>query len=161
MQWKEHVKNNYPHIMISDCLVDEIQLVNQDIILKFSTYGIIISNKEKSNSYRTKEAQIVLENCDISNISIKYIRRQRKITGVKNVVQDLEFNTFINNISKGVWKLEMVEEYYSVIGGMYIARIFSKRERFWCYIQINFKDISYYWNEIDYSQSIEADILKE
>lgn len=42
MKWKNQRENAYPSIILADCFVDEIQITNKELILKFLTCGFII-----------------------------------------------------------------------------------------------------------------------
>lgn len=48
MQWKKTAVNKYPDILLSDCIVDDIQLVNRDLFIGFTKSGLVI--KEDSDS---------------------------------------------------------------------------------------------------------------
>lgn len=124
MNWKEQRENAYPNIILSDCLVDEIQVDDNDIILKFLKHGFVIKDVEDSHYYRTKSAQIIMKECDIDNISIQLVYRKRGVNGkVIHIIKDIELQTFFNDILKKRWSCEIVEEYYSALGGLFIAQI--------------------------------------
>ena len=112
MNWKEQRENAYPNIILSDCLVDGIQLDDNDIILKFLKHGFVIKDTEDSHYYRAKSAQIIVKECDIDNISMQLVNRKRGVNGkVIHIIKDLELQTFLNNILKKKWSYEIVEEY--------------------------------------------------
>lgn len=69
--------NKYPDILLSDCEVTVIEVKGNEIIVNFSEYGFFIKDSKRNNYYRTNAAQIVIEGCDIANISIKEVRTQR------------------------------------------------------------------------------------
>ncbi|MBD5517226.1 MAG: hypothetical protein HDR07_01580 [Lachnospiraceae bacterium] len=119
MNWKEQRENAYPNIILSDCLVDEIQVNDKDIILKFLKHGFVIKDVEDSHYYRTKSAQIIVKECDIDNISIQLVNRKRGVDkeGIR-IITDIELHTFLNNILKKRWSYEIIEEYYSALGGL-------------------------------------------
>ena len=77
MNWKEQRENAYPNIILTDCLVDEIQVDDDDIILRFLEHGFVIRDNGDSRYYRTKSAQIIVKECDIDNISIQLIYKKR------------------------------------------------------------------------------------
>lgn len=155
MKWKESEKNKYPNIILSDCVVDDIRINDGDIIMEFMKSGIIIKESSNSKYYRTHEAQIVLEKSDIENVSIKCVYKKKRIIGTTvDIVKDMERDTFFENISKGKWRFEIVEEFYSCVGGMYIGEVHKKNQSFWCCVKFYFKNIIYFWNEIDYRYDI-------
>ena len=151
MNWKEQRENAYPNIILSDCLVDEIQVNDKDIILKFLKHGFVIKDVEDSHYYRTKSAQIIVKECDIDNISIQLVNRKRGVDkeGIR-IITDIELHTFLNNILKKRWSYEIIEEYYSALGGLFIGQIIESKESMWCYIKMQFNNIVYLWDEVDY-----------
>lgn len=101
MNWKEQRENAYPDIILSDCLVDEIQVDDNDIIIKFLKHGIVIRDDKDSHYYRTKSAQIIVKECDIDNISIQLVYRKRGVNGkVIHIIKDIELQMFSENIIK-------------------------------------------------------------
>lgn len=151
LNWKEQRKNAYPNIILSDCIIDEIQVSNQDIVIKFLRHGFVIKDDASSKYYRTKSAQIVIKECDIDNILIQYVYNKKKLGGkVIQVIKDMKLHTFFNNISEQKWRYEIVEEYYSEVGCLFIGKIRVAKNSMWCYIKIFYKDIIYFWNEVDY-----------
>lgn len=119
MNWKEQSENAYPNIILSDCLVDEIQVDDNDIILKFLKHGFVIKDDGDSRYYRTKSAQIIVKECDIDNISIQLVYRKRGVNrkGI-HIITDIELHTLLNNILTKRWSYEIIEEYYSALGGL-------------------------------------------
>lgn len=151
MNWKEQRENAYPNIILSDCLVDEIQVDDNDIILKFLKHGFVISDDGDSRYYRTKSAQIIVKECDIDNISIQLVYRKREVNGkVIHIIKDMELQKFLNNILTKRWSYEITEEYYSALGGLFIGKIRESKKSMWCYIKMQFKNIVYMWDEVDY-----------
>lgn len=151
MNWKKQRENAYPDIILSDCAVDKIQVSDKDIIVKFLKYGFVIREDGDSEYYHTKSAQIVIKECDINNISIQFVYRKRVMTGrIINMIKDVEPCVFMKNISRKKWEYEIVEEYYSELGGLFIGRIREAENSMWCYIKIQFKKIIYFWDEVDY-----------
>lgn len=151
MNWKEQRENAYPDIILSDCLVDEIQVDDNDIILKFLEHGFVIRDNEDSHYYRTKSAQVIVKECDIDNISIQLVYRKREVNGkVIHIIKDIELQTFLNNILTKRWSYEITEEYYSALGGLFIGKIRESKKSMWCYIKMQFKNIVYMWDEVNY-----------
>lgn len=94
----------------------------------------------------------MLENSDVDNITINFVRRRNNFLARETaIVQNVELFTFIKNISSFRWRFEIVEEFYSDLGGIFIGRVRKKKESVWCYIKIYFQNIIYFWNEVDYS----------
>lgn len=152
MNWKNQRENAYPSIILSDCFVDEIQINNNEVILKFLTCGFII--KENSKYYHTKSAQIIFEQCDIENISIQVVHNKKGLFGNKHVLQDVDTTAFIENILNGKWKYEIVEEYYSALGGLFVGQITEAKEKMRSCVKIQFKSMVYLWDEVDYDAQV-------
>lgn len=151
MNWKEQRENAYPDIILSDCLVDAIQVDDNDIILKFLEHGFVIRDNEDSHYYRTKSAQVIVKECDIDNISIQLVYRKREVNGkVIHIIKDIELQTFFNNTLSKRWSYEITEEYYSALGGLFIGKIRESKKSMWCYIKMQFKNIVYMWDEVNY-----------
>lgn len=128
MKWKEQRENAYPNIILSDCPVDEIQMNEKDIIIKFLKHGFVIRDDGDSRYYRTRSAQIIVKECDIDNISIQLVYRKRGVSRQEiHIVKDIDLQIFLNNILTKRWSYEIVEEYYSALGGMFIGRIIEAK----------------------------------
>lgn len=152
MNWKNQRENAYPSIILSDCFVDEIQINNNEIIFKFLTCGFVI--KENSRYYHTKSALLIFEHCDIENISIQIIYIKKGLFGNKRIIQDVDMAAFLDNILIGKWKYEIVEEYYSAMGGLFVGRIKTAKAKIWCGIKMQFQSIKYLWDEVDYEAQV-------
>ena len=151
--WKNQRKNAYPNIILSDSVIDDLQINNGNIILNLRRLGFALNCDGKF--YCAKSSQVVIEDCDIYNISVQFIYRKKKISGKTiNVIKDIAVKEFINNISNQKWKYEIVEEYYSETGGLFIGRIREKKHSMWCYVKAQFENMVYYWNEIDYNYTV-------
>ena len=151
MNWKEQRENAYPNIILADCHVDEIEVNDKDIILKFLEHGFVIRDDEDSHYYRTKSAQTIVKECDIDNISIQLVYRKRGVSRKEiHIIKDIELQTFLKNIYKKKWSYEIVEEYYSALGGLFIGQIKELKKSMWCYIKMQFKNIVYLWDELNY-----------
>ena len=151
MNWREQRENAYPNILLSDCSVDEIQVTEKDIIIKFLKHGFVIRDDGDSRYYRTKSAQIIVKECDINNISIQLVYRKRGVSRKEiHIVKDIDLPIFLNNILTKRWSYEIVEEYYSALGGLFIGQIKESKKAMWCYIKMQFKDIVYLWDEVNY-----------
>lgn len=152
MNWKNQRENAYPSIILSDCIVDEIQINNKKVILKFLTCGFVI--KVNSQYYHTKSAQVIFEQCDIDNISIQVVHNKKGLFGNKRVLQDVDTAAFIENILNGKWKYEIVEEYYSALGGLFVGQITEAKEKMRSCVKIQFKSMVYLWDEVDYDAQV-------
>ncbi|MCM1220981.1 MAG: hypothetical protein NC548_41495 [Lachnospiraceae bacterium] len=151
MDWKKQRENAYPSIILSDCFVDEIRVNDKDIEVDFLRFGFIIKETEDSEYYHTKPAQIVMKDCDIDDISIQFVYRKKTVTGnISHIIKDIEPCVFLKDLSRKKWSYEIVEEYYSALGGLFIGKIHEAKNSMWCYIKIQFKNIIYYWNEVNY-----------
>ena len=155
LNWQEQKKNAYPNIILSDCTIDEIYVDNHNIILQFIKQGFVIKDNVNSRYYRTKSAQVVIEECDIDNILVQYVHvKSRRGHRLIKVVKDIEFNVFLGNLLNHKWKYEIVEEYYSELGGLFIGKIKDAKNSMWCYMKLQYKDIIYFWDEINYEAFI-------
>ncbi len=151
MIWKEKGINKYPDIILSDCLITNIQTKGSEVTIKFSEYGFVKKDSQRNKYYRTDAAQIVIEQCEIEDISIKEIRTQRLSEDLYfDSMYDVERKVFLENINAGKWKFEIVEEFYSTGGGLYIGQIRGDQHSFWCHVKLQFKNLVYFWNDIRY-----------
>lgn len=147
MNWKNQRENAYPSIILSDCFVDEIQITNKELILKFLTCGFII--QENSRYYHTKSAQIIFEQCDIENISIQVVYNKKGLFRHKRIIRDMDTAVFVENIVSEKWKFEIVEEYYSALGGLLVGQIRTAKATMWCCFRMQFENMRYLWDEVD------------
>lgn len=72
-----------------------------------------------------------------------------------HIVKDIDLQVFLNHILTKKWSYEIVEEYYSALGGLYIGQIKELKKAMWCYIKMQFKNIVYLWDEVDYEASFD------
>lgn len=156
MNWKEKALNKYPDIILSDCRISGIEVMGNDVKIDFSKDGFNIKSEKDKIYYHTGVSQIILENCDVENISIKLIKKN-KISDESyiDILYDADLKDFYNKINLGNWKFVIVEEFYSTIGGIYIGRIRENKKSFWCFIKINFQNIVYLWNEIKFDYPVD------
>lgn len=154
MMWKESGVNKYPEIVLSDCSITNIEKKGDDIVVDFGENGFAIKDIQKSAYYRTTPSQVVIKGCDIDNIEIKEIRTQQLSEELFfESAYDVESEYFIKKINKGKWKFEVVYEFYSCVGALYIGHVNSKKKKqksFWCCVMLQFKELLYLWNEIRY-----------
>lgn len=153
MTWKEKERNKYPDIILSDCVITNIQVEGTEITVEFSEYGFVKKDSQRNKYFRTDTAQIVIEQCDIDNVSIKEIRTQRLSEDVYfDSMYDIEFSIFLENVNTGKWKFEIVEEFYSAGGALYIGQIREGENTFWCHVKLQFKNLVYFWNKVRYDR---------
>lgn len=151
MLYKNHELNKYPEIILSDCLIVNVQKMEDTVIMQFSEYGFIKKSDMDSKYYRTGSSQIIIEGCDIDEIEIKEVRNcQLQNADYCELIHDIRMEDFMRNVNQSNWKLEIVEEFYSVGGAIYRARVRACEDSFWCYIKFRFKNIIYLWNDIKY-----------
>lgn len=154
MMWKESGINKYPDIILHDCVITNIEKNGDDIAVNFDEWGFAIKDIETGMYYRTDPSQIVIKECYIDNISIKEIRTQQLSEELFfETVYDIEPKRFMKKINKGKWKFEVVYEYYSYGGALYIGQVDNKKKgkkSFWCCVELQFKELLYLWNEIRY-----------
>lgn len=152
MNWKNQRENAYPSIILSDCFVDKIQITNKELILKFLTCGFII--QENSRYYHTKSAQVIFEQCDIENISIQIVYNKKRLFRHKRIIRDMDTAVFVENIVSGKWKFEIVEEYYSALGGLLVGQIRTAKATMWCCFKMQFENMRYLWDEVDHEAPV-------
>jgi hypothetical protein len=153
MKWKESGLNQYSDIVLSDCHITNIEVINGEVVLSFSEWGFFKKDTKSGEYYRTEGAQIAIQGCDFDSISIQEIRAQRISEEVHfKSMYDVDEKKFLNNINTGRWRLEIVEEFNSIGRGFYTARIHQEEESFWCYIKLYFKDLVYSWGDIRYDR---------
>lgn len=140
----------YPNVILSDCVITKISLNDIGVVVGFSAYGFI--KKEDDNKYyRTDGAEIVIEGLDMDNISIKEIRTQQLSEELYfDSMYDISTKDFCEKINSKEWKFEVVEEFYSTGGAMYIGQIRNGNKPFWCYIKIRYTNLRYLWNNVRY-----------
>lgn len=153
INWENRWENAYPNIILSDSVIDDLKIDNRNIVLDLKDIGFAI--KCNGKYYRSKSAQVIFDNCDNENVIIKRIHRKKKINGaIINVMDEIEINDFFTNISSRKWKFEVVEEYYSTMGGLFIGKIRQRKCSEWCLVKMQFKSMVYYWDKIDYSYTV-------
>lgn len=151
MIWKNKKINNYPCIILSDCTIKNIQVVENEITVNFSEDGFFVKDINEKKYFRTDVAQLIIESCDIADIEIKEIRTHQLSEEIYyESMYDVEPNEFNENINSGKWKAIVVEEFYGSGGGLYRVHMRSGESYFWCHIKLQFKNLIYLWNEIRY-----------
>lgn len=151
MIWKGKQDKVYPDIILSDCLIVGITVKGEKILIDFSELGFAVKDEKSGSYYHTNGAQIVMEECELDDLSITEIRTQQLSDELYfDSVYNLENKDFLNNINSGKWEFEIVEEYYSVNGGLYLGKVWEKEESFWCCVKIRFKELKYLWNDLNY-----------
>lgn len=151
MQWKENKENQYPNIALSDCVVKGIRIKEDKIKVIFSEYGFFIKESKDNAYYRTFPAEILIKGCTLDYTTIKLLRMEQLADGrYIEIAEDVEAMDFIEYVNTEKWSLELVQEFYSCTGGLYVGRIGEGEKFFWCYIKLYFEKIVYFWNEINY-----------
>lgn len=149
--WKERGINKYPEIILSDCLITNIEIEGENIVVNFDKYGFFIKDSEKGRYYRTDSAQIVIKKCDMKNIVIKEIRTQKLSEELYfDSIYEVEGEIFIKKINMGRWKFEIVEEFYSTRRALYIGQVRENNKFFWLCVKLQFEELLYLWNDIRY-----------
>lgn len=73
MAWKEKGYNMYPNIILSDCKISKIQVINKGLVFRFSDYGFVKKDTD-GKYYRTDGAELVAEGFDREDFSVREIR---------------------------------------------------------------------------------------
>ena len=148
MAWKEKGYNLYPDIILSDCVISEIQAKDNELVFTFSNYGFI--KKEMDNNYyRTDGAEIIVEDYSREELFIKEKRiHQLSEELYFDSMFDVTLESLLRNVNLGKWKLEIVEEFYATGEGIYICQVREEESRFWVYIKMRYRNLIYLWNEV-------------
>lgn len=156
MEWTKTAENVYPNIILSDCIVNSIQSANGHVIFHFIESGIIVKSDMDCGYYRTKAAQIQLEACNIDDITIKYVHKRKWKDDLETaIVKEIRWEEFSKKICNKKWQFEIVEEFYSATGGVFVGQVRKPTKKCWCMLKIYFHNIKYFWNEIDYSSRVD------
>lgn len=151
MMWKERGINKYPEIILSDCLISKIEKNEDDFAIDFGKQGFFVKDLKKNTYYRTASAQIIVKGCDINNITIKEVRTQQLSDELFfESMYDVKADHFLDNINSEKWKFEVVEEFYSAVGALYIGWVSNGEKSFWCCVKLQFKELLYLWDEVQH-----------
>lgn len=142
-QMNKSIVDVHKNILLSDCVIKEIKYEKNDICLTFNEYGIWIRQDEEK--YERKEnVQIHYCDCDIDNMNIHIIEQKRNIFKTVFWERDVDFKIFSDKINNGLWKCEIVQEYYCEIGSFFNAILREGNRRKRCTIEFEYKNI--FWN---------------
>lgn len=146
-----HVKTNaFPEIILSDCCVKKICLGDDTISFDLSDEGFLIERNQIY--YHTGAAQVTFDGFNVEESIVKIIMNYKMLRR-KNIeiIHEIELENLMININSGKWKFTIVEEFYSPLGGFLIGRLYYKQKKMWCYLNLRFHNIRYFWNEINYN----------
>lgn len=150
---KERRVNAYPEVILSDCRIAHIQVENSDIQVCFADGGFVVHDANSKKSFRTNEGVMLIEGCEIDDISIKEVRTQRLTEGEYfETMYEIDSREFLKKVNAKEWRFEFTEEFYSIGCGLYIGRVSSEDGRFWCHIKLYFKNLIYMWDKIRYDR---------
>lgn len=139
-QMNKSIVDKHKNFLLSDCVMKEIKYEKNDICLTFNEYGVWIRQDEKK--YERKEnIQIRYCDCDIDNMNIHIIEKKKNIFKTVFLESDVDFKTFLNKINNGLWKCEIIQEYYCEIGSFFNAILREENRRRRCTIEFEYKDI--------------------
>lgn len=136
-------KNFYPKFSISDSAVNNIKVINNNVLLFFNDDGFWVKENDMDEYHRIKNAILKLTDCDLENINIFVMRKKIFNGNVYYVEEYIDFEIFLNNINNKFWDLEIVQEYWYDLGGMFIGVLKDNDERMDCYIQVEYKNEEY------------------
>lgn len=140
-------RNEYPTISISDSIVSEIMIDSNTVVFKFDNPGLWIKNNDEDCFHRTRKSVLTLYDCDIDNINI-FLLTEKYISGEKQRIKEyLEFEEIVDYINKKTMSYEIVQEYKSDIGSMFVGRIRDKKLKADCYLQIDYKKLGFTYDE--------------
>ena len=154
MAWKEKGYNLYPNIILSDCTITGIQTKDNKLVFTFSNYGFL--KKEMDNKYfRTEGAEIIVEDYDREELFIKEKRiHQLSEELYFDSLFDVTLERLIRNVNSGIWKIEIVEEFYATGEGIYICQVREEEGRFWIYLKMKYRNLIYLWNKVRHDWSV-------
>ena len=140
-QMNKSIVDKHKNILLSDCVIKEIKYEKNDICLTFNEYGVWIRQDEK---YKRKEnVQIRYCDCDIDNMNIHITEKKKNIFTTVFLERTIDFKTFSNKINNGLWKCEIIQEYYCEIGSFFKAIVREENRRKRCTIEFEYKAISW------------------
>ena len=59
----------------------------------------------------------------------------------------MEFDEFAEIINKNIWRLEVIQEYKSDMGSLFVGRIRGESIKGECYLQIDYKQYGFKYDE--------------
>ncbi len=155
--WKFSSENDYPDIILHDCVVTKITLDGDDLVMEFDDYGFWIGENNKQNPFgnmlRTEKSELRFVDFDTwSNIYIfKRYNLFRKFFHTSRI--DLSLEKLISNVNSGKWTFEFIYEYYTsstqalaIFNGC--INVKNKRKNYDCQIESDCSKMVYSWNKI-------------
>lgn len=137
-QMNNKIINAHDNILLSDCVIKKIEHENNNIYLYFNEYGIWI--KKDSEEYkRERSVQIVFCGCDIDNINIHVVEKKTFFKKTIFIEKDVDFKDFLLNINSGLWKCQIVQEYYCEIGSFMSVMIKEGNKRMRCTFELEYR----------------------
>ena len=138
----------FPTISVSDSVIDNIQIVNSTITFRFNNNGFCVRNAKDKSYRRVSNAQFVLFNCAVENIDIFILEETHIFIRKKYVKKHLDFNSFTQNVNNKNWRFEVIQEYKSDVGGLFIGHILGMRKTHnLCYLRIDYGRFGYKYND--------------
>lgn len=132
--------NAHSNILLSDCVIKKIEYGENNISLYFDDYGIW-KRKDSGEFQRERDTKIVYCGCDIDNVIIRVTRRKKFFFKTAFWETDLDFETFISKINGGLWKCQIIQEYYCEIGSSVSMMIKEGNKRLRCVFELEYKDM--------------------
>ena len=129
----------YPAISISDCITSKIIVDENTVTFRFDDIGVWVKNNEFDSFHRTKKAILSLYKCDIENIDLFILKEKRIFGKACRIREYLEFDEFVSGINAEEFHFEIVQEYKSNMGSLFVGRVRNKKAKADCYLQIEYK----------------------
>lgn len=137
----------YPKISLSDCIVENIESINNNLKMRFNIFGFWVKKCEELKYNRVKNAELILLNCNFNNSSITIFKPHRFFFRKYQIEGCIGFEELFDKINCGIWKLEIIQEYSNEMGGLFFGKIREKKGFMSCYIHIEYQKKEYRYLE--------------
>jgi len=152
--WKNRVENAYDQISLHDCIVDDIEFDESNLKLSFGNGFWVSANSEfntENNNLRTDMSKLIFLNFD-KEMSMINIFKHHYLFGkcICTTRKEITFDKLIKNIKNNIWKLEILEEYYSYHTALFFGTVKTKKKigDFDFQFSIDCDKTEYCWNVI-------------
>lgn len=141
------VCNGYDIIGLHDCVISEMQIQDDDLILKFDNGFWLLEDAEQNiyhETVRTGRSELRIKGYeDITLYRFKPLRLFRWTLSTTRINISLE--TLIQRINNGEWQAEITDEWYGEYGCL-LGGVMGKREEFM--MNLYCKGFEYSWDEL-------------
>lgn len=141
------VYNGYDIISLHDCVISEMQIQDDDLILKFDNGFWLLADAEQNiyhETVRTGKAELCIKEYeDITLYRFKPLRLFQWVLSTTRINISLE--TMMRKINNGEWRAEIKEEWYGKYGCL-LSGIMGKQDEF--QMDLFCKEFEYSWDEL-------------